>query len=358
MVRQGFNRDQLELFAAGENWSCSKCSVPQHYPNPKPEYMVERSERKTATSKVSLRILQWNADSIKLKIGELFERMKELDVDIDLVQERKLREKDKNPSIKGYSSLRAYRPGGRQGGGLIVYIKDNIAFETRRCWNRQTGNVDSSTIKIRLSKMNWIKPTNLYIPPNRETGTEETLVLDNLPSSQDCFVAGDIIAHSSLWGPLQPQDSRGDRIEEWLADKILLCATDGSTTRVNRGTAGESTPDVFFVPAEWRKRTEWSVGEGLGSDHLPMLNSIRFTVSTFQQTPQQTRWKTKEVNWADFTAAVKEDAKNWTKEQSVHTRARRFTESLIKAGTSHVGKTKPGKHKKVGMSAATRKHGE
>ena len=138
--------------------------------------MVERSERKTGTSKDSLRILQWNADSIKLKIGELFEKKKELDVDIDLNQESKLREKDKNPSIKGYSSVRADRPGERQGGGLITYIRDNIAFETRRCWNEKTGNVESSTIKIRLSKKKWITLSNLYIPPNRGTGTEETLV--------------------------------------------------------------------------------------------------------------------------------------------------------------------------------------
>ena len=187
-------------------------------------------------------------DSIKLKVGELSERMKELNVDIALIQECKLRGKDKTPSIEGYSSVRADRPGERQGGGLIAYNKDDIAFETRRCWNKQTGNVESSTIKIRLSKKKLFTLTNLYIPPNRETGTEKILVLDNLPSSQDFFVAGDIYAHSSLLDPLQPQDSRGDRIEEWLTENNLFCVNDGSTTRVNRGTAGESTRTLSSSP--------------------------------------------------------------------------------------------------------------
>ena len=221
---------------ASEDWSCPTHSIVSLPPSRTiavravstlSQSQVERSERKTATSKDSLRKLQWNADSIKLKAGELSERMKELDVDIALVQGSKLREKDKTPSIKGYSSVRAGRPGERQGGGLITYIKDNIAFKTRRCWNKQTTNVESSTIKIRLSKKKWITLTNLYIPPKRETGTEEIPVLDNLPISQDCSVAGGINAHSSLWDPLQPQDSRGDRIEEWLADNNLLCANDG-----------------------------------------------------------------------------------------------------------------------------------
>ena len=101
VVRQGFTRDQAELLAAGEDWSCSKCSVTQQHPSPNPEYMVERSEKNTAISKDSLRILQWNADSIKLKVGEMSERMKKIDVGIALVQESKLREKDKTPSIRG-----------------------------------------------------------------------------------------------------------------------------------------------------------------------------------------------------------------------------------------------------------------
>ena len=52
-------------------------------------------------TKESLRILQWNADSLATKIGELRDRVKQLEVDVILIQETKLRGKP-TPRIPGY----------------------------------------------------------------------------------------------------------------------------------------------------------------------------------------------------------------------------------------------------------------
>ncbi len=53
---------------------------------------------------------------------------------------------------------------------------------------------------------------------------------------------------------------------------------DGAATFVNRGTGGLSTTDITAVSNAWSTGTEWTVGEDLGSDHLPITITIRCEV--------------------------------------------------------------------------------
>ena len=340
------------MYAGGLSWACG--CVPTNSQPGNEQDAEERGSSAKFVPKGTLRLFQWNADVIKLKINELGERMKNLGVDIALIQESKLRVKDKTPRIEGYSTVRADRRGPKPGGGLISFVKDDIAFESRPCWNQMTGNVESSRLKIWLSKKSWITLHNLYIPTNRDTNTEEVLVLDNLQVGKDSFFGGDLNGHSQLWDQSQPQDSRGDRLEEWMADNDLVCANDGWATRVNRGTAGLSSPDVLFTPSSWSSKTEWTVGECLGSDHLPVVITIRCTVVQFPQLEKNARWKKKDVNWAAFSSAVEEPASSWNPLDTVHRRAKKFTEDILSAAKEHVGKTKPGKHRNAGISATVR----
>ena len=62
-------------------------------------------------------------------------------MDVAINQESKIRAKDKTTKIDGYSCVRVDRPGGKVGGGLLTFIKEDVAFESRKCCNRQTGNV-------------------------------------------------------------------------------------------------------------------------------------------------------------------------------------------------------------------------
>ena len=63
--------------------------------------------------------------------------------------------------------------------------------------------------------------------PNRDTGDVEVLVLSQLPTGNNCFLAGDFNGHSVLWDTVQLSDSRGERIEEWIAETISSAATTG-----------------------------------------------------------------------------------------------------------------------------------
>ena len=62
-------------------------------------------------------------------------------------------------------------------------------------------------------------------------------VLSQLPTGNSCLLAGNFNGHSVLWDTVQPSDSRGERIEEWIADNDLICSNTGTSTCTNRVTA-------------------------------------------------------------------------------------------------------------------------
>ena len=132
---QGHTRDEVDLIAAAADWDCAACDKPTPAPNPDFSELEERARNGDKSSKEALRILQWNVDGIKLKMQGLATRVKELDIDVAIIQQSKPRAKDKTLQIDGYSCVRVDRPGGKVGGGLLTFIKEDVAFESRKCWN-------------------------------------------------------------------------------------------------------------------------------------------------------------------------------------------------------------------------------
>ena len=63
-----------------------------------------------------------------------------------------------------------------------------------------------------------------------------------IPTDPYTIIAGDFNAHSLLWDDIQPPDTRGTEMENWIIDQELSVANDGSPTRVGRITGNESTP--------------------------------------------------------------------------------------------------------------------
>ena len=82
VVKQGHTRDEVDLIAAGAEWDCADCDKPTPAPTPDFSELEERARNGGKSSKEALRILQWNADGIKLKMQELAARVKELDIEV------------------------------------------------------------------------------------------------------------------------------------------------------------------------------------------------------------------------------------------------------------------------------------
>ena len=94
----------------GTPWSCPECEkqanqAPPSIPNFNEE--TQESGKVKGEVKKSLRIMQWNADTISTKVLELKARLASDDIDICAIQETKLLESSRLPSFKkeGYETI-------------------------------------------------------------------------------------------------------------------------------------------------------------------------------------------------------------------------------------------------------------
>ena len=196
-----------------------------------------------------------------------------------------------------------------------------------------------------MSKQKWLTFSNVSIPPNRDTG-EEDIVLSELPTGANCVTGRDFNGHSLLWDPVQPCDSRGERMEEWISDNDLLCANDGSSTCTNRSTGNGSTPDLFLVPSAMMSNVSWTLGEDLGSDQIPIIIEIKSTVSVTKPQQANVKWRSKGNDWKKFSEDVEKRAKDFTPSASLNSRAKAFSETLRAAARETVRRMKPKKTKR------------
>ena len=127
-----------------------------------------------------LNILQWNADAISTKQDELRIFLKEKSIDLFLIQETKIIEKDKKNPIEnkfpGYRVLKKNREqvkgkDNNRGGGLLIGIKENVPFRRVKLDIDvfEDNITESMTVEIPTKDKQKLRITNVYIPPIRST---------------------------------------------------------------------------------------------------------------------------------------------------------------------------------------------
>ena len=99
------------------------------YSSPTAEETPEISENVKGSKRKTLKILQWNCDSLSTKLPELRHRLEKLDIDVCLIQETKLNSNSTAPKITGYGHMRYGRKAKISGGGLITYVKESLMFD-------------------------------------------------------------------------------------------------------------------------------------------------------------------------------------------------------------------------------------
>ena len=351
----GLSRDSVQSVIGTNLWTCPVCTTKQQ------QLLTQSSSQAAAqprdcgepkhstAAKCSLRILQWNADGIKPKLHELEMRMKELDIDVAIIQETKLKKADRSPTLPGYASIRCDRPGESTGGGLLSFIRHSLIFreDSRRTTTADAVTPEVSSFYVKVARHRWLNIVNCYLPPTR-TGANVAsptpiTSLDFFPATEDTFIGGDLNAHSNLWDSEQPTDSRGDLVTDWILENDMVCVNDGSATRTNRATGGSSSPDITLVHSNWSSKVEWSVGEDLGSDHLPIVVHVKLKITaTRQQVNSRPRWRRNGVDWEPFRASVEEAVLELDESEPLVNRISQFNSILIKAAKEHVGKCKRG----------------
>src|SRR5688572_10053545 len=128
--------------------------------------LVPRAPRQPlhqSTAIIDLRILQWNAYSLRARVGELRHRISEMrkPPTIICVQETWLRPTI-DLEIPGYTCVRHDRTTGEMGGGVATFVKTGVAFSKINT----TDVPESITISID-GLPEKIKITNVYHPQSQ-----------------------------------------------------------------------------------------------------------------------------------------------------------------------------------------------
>ncbi len=290
-------RDELnEAKKQDWTWLCNKCedaanAVPESL-DPIPD-VEERSAGAKSVCKESLRIMSWNADGLSTKAVDLNNRLSAEDIDVCAVQETKLRKGNRTPAFPGYAYVRTDRADSI-GGGLLFLIKNSVVFEKLQEVSKE--GTESSSIRVRMDKDKWVTLTNVYIPPVNTTWNVR-FCPEILPAKDNSLICGDFNAHSDTWDALQPDDARGREVEMWATANELTPLNDElQPTRHNRATGNGSSPDIVFCGKEWLSACHdgWSLGEDLGSDHLPMVITLSNQVKHQPVLGARPRWRSNE----------------------------------------------------------------
>ena len=340
----GLTKDSMDPILNANNWSCDTCQSKGKHPTSLPNQTseAEKHEPKHTGPTASIKVLQWNADGLNPKIAELGEFVKKHQVDVALIQETKLTKDKPTPKLYGYTAVRADRPDAQfPGGGLITYIKHNIAF--RKIGSAKNGCVEAMSVSVQQQAKKWLDLTNVYVPP----GSRESNDVSWLPANSTCIIAGDFNGHSKLWDPNQPSDKMGENVVDLVLANNLFCCNDGSPTRINRGTGGLSAPDVTLASTNLNNKITWTSIDDLGSDHMPIILEIKNEYTRRHvKGRRRKRWRRLNVDWGGFTHSIEtklDKAKSESNDQNatLKDRVTSFNSTLLAAGKEHVGKTNP-----------------
>lgn len=345
-------------------WICQGCEGKEANPHPTPTADSNTVFKTRKSTPTKLQIMQWNCDAFLSKAVEFKSFLIENKVDIFVIQETKLIPADKVPTIKGYTVKRKDRtqPKGKEknrGGGLLVGVKDTIPFKLVNIEIRPANDKISEWMSIEIpTKGNQkIRITNIYVPPIRtgEYGAQRDDVFntDKWPNKRCDLILGDVNAHSPLWSnELEngQSDARGEIIENWMAANDMACINDGSTTRTNRATGTESTPDTAFAHSSLLDKLSWKVINELGSDHKPVIVTYEDDVPEVNNKPRF-KWKLSEAKWEDYRREIEESIPTNYRKTKANKLEKRFRKLVLAAARKHVGKKKVTDKAKCWMTA-------
>ncbi len=249
-----------------------------------------------------MHILQWNANGLSAHGQELraLIKLKKINPQVILIQETHFGPKSRF-SIPGYKLLRHDRPKdhpGRSSGGLAIFIREDLTFETL---NIPTPNLECQGITITHNKQK-LSLINIYHRVSHPVQEEDLRILGNL-STKSTILMGDFNAHHPVWGVNDKEDQFGKTTHDWIQDNNLIIHNDNQPTRYDKRHHTFSAIDLTLSSPDIADRIQWEVlDDPWGSDHFPIITHFHNLLGT-DTTPipdPQPKFNYNKADWATF----------------------------------------------------------
>lgn len=243
----------------------------------------------TTNRNSSIKILQWNSQSLKPKLDSFESLLLQEKIHLALISESWLNP-DSNISIRNYQIFRRDRDDSY--GGVAI-----VAHKSVRCAVGSTilSNTGIEVLHLKLFNCRMLENiVSVYCPSSVRTTDTDWDELFSLVGRK-ALIAGDFNGHHSSWS--YKTDSRGEHIFDSALENNFIALNDGKATRVKlvNGILQQTSPDISFVSMDIAVNFDWRVmNENLGSDHL-MVN-ISLDTHVMRKYIQKRNWK--KIDWS------------------------------------------------------------
>ena len=153
---------------------------------------------------------------------------------------------------------------------------------------------------VTISTSKTITICSLYLPPSENLNIVLlSRLIDQLPAP--FVICGDFNGHSITWG-CDKNNSRGDRIDDFITDNSICLLNDGSYTYLHPATGTFTAIDLSLCSPDILMEIDFMVeSDSYGSDHFPII--LKIGVSLPDALP---RWNFNRADWVQFDHLCKE----------------------------------------------------
>ncbi len=200
-----------------------------------------------------------------------------------------------NYSIRGYTAFNLIRRdiGGRSCGGVSVLVRDGIPH------GECPLNTTLQAKAVIISTPKTITICSLYLPPSENLNMLLlSQLVDQLP--KPFIICGDFNGHSITWG-CDSNNSRGNKIDDFITNNDLCLLNDGSFTYLHPGSGSYTAIDLSLCSPDLLLDLNFKVeADSFGSDHFPII--LEIGISLPDTLP---RWNFKRADWVHFNELCK-----------------------------------------------------
>jgi len=264
--------------------------------------------------------------------------------DIITIQESKLTDKSKTPTIPNFTTVREDRKSPNAGGGLITFIKSTITF-TEIKPTLPNSHIEHQIIKLHLNQNHHLHIANIYIPPrdtkspHHATETQTiTNCLEHLTALENTLITGDFNAHSPLWYS-PTTDQRGETIELALTSSNHAILNQDQPTRLpNNPNQQPTSPDITTISNNLQPKTSWTTTTKLSSDHLPIIITFQTKAKFHITSNRNTFTNYHKANWQAYTDEIESILQSAATPTNPHTANQTITNAILSADKHHIPK--------------------
>ena len=272
----------------------------------------------------SLKILQVNMSGLQNKTTELTKVLHDNEIDIALLQETILPERDISIP-KGYTP---YKCDCQNCQGLMTLIRTEIQATVK---NNPIEDIDIQEITL-WSGSEKFYLYNFYCPPLSKT---------EIPLQQVMFkktiVAGDFNAHLPSLG-YSTYNQRGRSIEDIVNSSNLCLSQDSSSepTLFHRRHGTSHKPDLTLISSDIFQSATVAVLDDIGSDHLPILTTITRQHQGKFKEPRRCHWNFGKANWNQYRAETDSEFQNLPTEKPLEETYEAICTSILKCARKNI----------------------